>query len=146
MEQFVIEGGQPLSGTVVPAGNKNAAQPLLAATLLTEEPVVLKNVPQIGDIGVIVEILRDLGAEVRESGDHELTVCTEGVDKSALRADFCRKVRGSFMFAGPLLRRFGQATSKAAASGIVLQSLQPGVHPFGVAGEDHCLLRRRGLG
>ena len=110
MEQFVIEGGHPLSGTVVPAGNKNATQPLLAATLLTEEPVVLKNVPQIGDIAVIVEILRDLGADVRNTGDHELAVCTKGVNKSALRADLCRKVRGSFMFAGPLLGRFGQAT------------------------------------
>ena len=110
MEQFVIEGGHPLSGTVVPSGNKNAAQPLLAATLLTEEPVVLKNVPDIGDIAVIVEILRDLEAEVRYSGDHELTICTRGVRKSVLRADLCRKVRGSFMFAGPLLGRFGKAT------------------------------------
>ena len=82
----------------------------LAATLLTEEPVVLKNVPDIGDIAVIIEILRDLGAEVRYSGDHELTICTRGVCKSVLRADLCRKVRGSFMFAGPLLGRFGQAT------------------------------------
>ncbi|MCY4353113.1 MAG: UDP-N-acetylglucosamine 1-carboxyvinyltransferase, partial [Gemmatimonadetes bacterium] len=110
MEQFVIEGGRPLSGTVVPAGNKNAAQPLLAATLLTEEPVVLKNVPEIGDIAIIIEILRDLEAEVRYSGDHELTICTRGVHKSVLRADLCRKVRGSFMFAGPLLGRFGKAT------------------------------------
>ena len=110
MEQFVIEGGHALSGTVVPAGNKNAAQPLLAATLLTDEPVVLKNVPNIGDIAVIVEILRDLGAEVRDSGDHGMAVCTRDVHKSVLRADLCRKVRGSFMFAGPLLGRFGQAT------------------------------------
>ncbi|MDP6037417.1 MAG: UDP-N-acetylglucosamine 1-carboxyvinyltransferase, partial [Candidatus Latescibacteria bacterium] len=110
MDQFIIEGGHPLSGTVVPAGNKNAAQPLLAATLLTQEPVILKNVPQIGDIAIILDILRDLGADVCESGDHELTVCTRNVEKSALRADLCRKVRGSFMFAGPLLGRFGQAT------------------------------------
>ena len=54
MDQFIIEGGHPLSGTVVPAGNKNAAQPLLAATLLTREPVVLKNVPQIGDMLCVV--------------------------------------------------------------------------------------------
>ena len=65
MNQFVIEGGQKLSGTVVPAGNKNAAQPLLAATLLTDAPVVLKNVPQIGDIATIVELLRDLGVDVQ---------------------------------------------------------------------------------
>jgi len=110
MDQFVIEGGHPLSGTIVPAGNKNAAQPLLAATLLTEDPVVLKNVPQIGDIDIIVDILRDLGAEISYSGDHELTICTRSVEKTTLRTDLCRKVRGSFMFAGPLLGRFGQAT------------------------------------
>lgn len=109
MEQFVVEGGHPLSGTVIPAGNKNAAQPLLAATLLTDEPVVLKNVPRIGDIFCIVEILRDLGADVRETGDHELTVCARGVNKTVLRTDLCRKVRGSFMFAGPLLGRYREA-------------------------------------
>lgn len=110
MEQFVIEGGHKLSGTIVPAGNKNAAQPLLAATLLTDEPVVLKNVPQIGDIKCIIEILRDLGVSVDETNDHELTVCAAGLHKTSLRQDLCRKVRGSFMFAGPLLGRHGTAT------------------------------------
>lgn len=109
MEQFIIEGGRPLSGTVIPAGNKNAAQPLLAATLLTDEPVVLKNVPHIGDIFCIVDILRDLGADVRETGDHEWTICARGVNKTALKADLCRKVRGCFMFAGPLLARHHEA-------------------------------------
>jgi UDP-N-acetylglucosamine 1-carboxyvinyltransferase len=109
MEQFVIEGGQKLSGTVVPAGNKNAAQPLLAATLLTDEPVVIKNVPQIGDIACFIEILRDLGVSVDETGSHELTVCAAGLNKTSLRTELCRKVRGSFMFAGPLLARHGEA-------------------------------------
>ena len=110
MDQVVVEGGHPLSGTITPSGNKNAAQPLLAATLLTDEEVVLKNIPRIGDIACIVEILRDLGAEVRETGPHELTVCARNLKRTRLRADLCSKVRGSFMFAGPLLARYGSAT------------------------------------
>ena len=61
MEKFIIEGGQPLSGTVVPAGNKNAALPALAATLLTEEEVVLRNVPRIRDVEAMLELLRSVG-------------------------------------------------------------------------------------
>ena len=68
MEQFIIEGGHPLSGTVEPAGNKNAAQAVLAATLLTDEPITLKNLPRIGDIACILEIMRELGVSVQEIG------------------------------------------------------------------------------
>ncbi len=64
MEKFVIEGGVPLSGTVVPAGNKNAALPLLAASLLTSEPVVLHNVPQIAVVQAMLELLEALGVKV----------------------------------------------------------------------------------
>ncbi|MDA0748217.1 MAG: UDP-N-acetylglucosamine 1-carboxyvinyltransferase, partial [bacterium] len=110
MEQFVIEGGHPLSGTVTPAGNKNAAQAVLAATLLTDDEVVLKNVPDIGDIGCIVEILRDLGVSVQETGSHELTICAGSLNKTELLPDLCRKVRGGFMFSGPLVARHGTAT------------------------------------
>ena len=110
MEQFVIEGGHTLSGAVTPAGNKNAAQAVLAATLLTEEEVILKNVPDIGDIACLVEILRDLGVDVRETGSHELTIRARDLNKTALRTDLCRKVRGGFMLSGPLLARYGRAT------------------------------------
>src|SRR5436305_11217992 len=64
MEKFVIEGGYPLSGTIVPAGNKNAALPALAASLLTEEEVVLRNVPRIRDVEAMIDLLRGLGVEV----------------------------------------------------------------------------------
>ena len=109
MEQFIIEGGHPLAGTIRPAGNKNAAQALLAATLLTDEEVVLKNMPDIGDVARIVELLRDLGVRAQKTGDHEWTLCAGSLHKTSLRADLCSQVRGSFMFGGPLLARHGRA-------------------------------------
>lgn len=109
MDQFVIEGGHPLSGTVTPSGNKNAALPALAATLLTDEDVILRNVPAIGDIATTIEILKDIGVQVRETGVKELTLCARDVDKTNLRADLCAKVRGGFMLSGPLVARHGHA-------------------------------------
>ena len=110
MEQFVIEGGYPLSGTVKPAGNKNAALAVLAATLLTEETIVVKNVPAIGDVRTLMALLADLGASVEETAPHEVTVCAGSVNKTVLDSELCRKVRGGFMLSGPLLARFGRAT------------------------------------
>src|SRR4051794_10481797 len=72
MEKFVIEGGVPLSGTVTPAGNKNAALPLLAACLLTEEEVVLRNIPRIRDVDAMIGLLEDLGARIEWRGGNEI--------------------------------------------------------------------------
>ena len=80
MEKFVIEGGVPLSGTVVPAGNKNAALPILAACVLTEDEVVLRNVPRIRDVEAMLELLRDLGVRVDWRGANEVALCAAGVD------------------------------------------------------------------
>ena len=80
MEKFVIHGGVPLSGTVVPAGNKNAALPLLAAAVLTEDEVVLRNVPRIRDVATMLAIVEDLGARVEWRGDNEVAVCAAGVE------------------------------------------------------------------
>ncbi len=110
MEQFVIEGGFPLSGTITPFGNKNAALTLLAAALLTDETVVLKNAPAIGDVLTLIELLRDLGVSVQHTGRSELTACAASLSKTALNPDFCRKARGSILLAGPLLARHGRAT------------------------------------
>ena len=74
MEKFIIEGGQPLSGTVTPAGNKNAALPVLAATLLTEEEVVLRNIPRIRDVEAQIDLLRGLGAEAEWREDNVVAV------------------------------------------------------------------------
>ena len=74
MEKFVIEGGHPLNGVVVPSGNKNGALALLAATLLTDQQVVLKNVPQIEDVKTMLAIMADIGVDIEWGGDHEVTV------------------------------------------------------------------------
>src|SRR4051794_3347791 len=84
MEKFVIEGGVPLSGTVAPAGNKNAALPLLAACLLTDDEVVLHNVPRIRDTDAMLVLLEDLGVSVerRDDDDNTVVLCAERVHKT----------------------------------------------------------------
>jgi UDP-N-acetylglucosamine 1-carboxyvinyltransferase len=111
MEKFVIEGGAQLSGTVVPAGNKNGALPLIAASLLTEDEVVLRNVPRIADVDAMIDLLVDLGADVTWRGDNELALCCAAVDGEAVAPDreLSERIRASFLLAGPLLARFGRA-------------------------------------
>jgi UDP-N-acetylglucosamine 1-carboxyvinyltransferase len=109
MEKFVIHGGVPLSGTVVPAGNKNAALPLLAAAVLTEDEVVLRNVPRISDVATMIEIVGALGARVEWRGDNELAVCAATVDHQEIDRELSNRIRASFLLAGPLLARFGSA-------------------------------------
>src|SRR5580658_1496113 len=79
MEKFVIEGGVPLSGTMVPAGNKNGALPILASCLLTEEEVVVRNVPRIRDVDAMLEILHGLGVAVAWRGTNEVALCAADV-------------------------------------------------------------------
>ena len=109
MEKFVIEGGVPLSGTIVPAGNKNAALPLLAAALLTEEEVVLHNVPRIRDTEALMDLMRDLGADVNRREDHTVVISSAGPLKTEVDADLSERIRASFLVAGPLLARCGHA-------------------------------------
>nr|MBA2515331.1 UDP-N-acetylglucosamine 1-carboxyvinyltransferase [Solirubrobacterales bacterium] len=110
MEKFVIEGGVPLSGTVLPAGNKNAALPLLAATLLTADEVVLHNVPRIRDVEAMLDLLGGLGVRVdRTDGSGTVTLCADGVTDTEVDPELAEKIRASFLVAGPLLARFGEA-------------------------------------
>src|SRR3712207_3022045 len=92
-ESFVIEGSQPLSGTVRAAGNKNGALPILAACLLTSEPVVLRNVPRIRDVENMVELLADLGADVEWIGRNDVRVHAADVAKSELDEELCSRLR-----------------------------------------------------
>jgi len=108
MEEFVIEGGHPLEGTVVPSGNKNAALPMLAAALLTDQRVVLRNVPQIEDIHTMVEIISALGVDIQETADHEVIVDARNVRTTDLDPGLCKRIRASILLAGPLLARCGQ--------------------------------------
>ena len=108
MEKFVIEGNYPLVGDVTPAGNKNAALPVLAAILLTEAEVRLHNVPQIGDVGTLLQILTELGVSVRREGT-TLHLCARDARFLPPRVELFQQIRGSMLLAGPMLGRFGQA-------------------------------------
>jgi UDP-N-acetylglucosamine 1-carboxyvinyltransferase len=105
--KFVVEGGVPLRGEIHPAGNKNAALPMLCATLLTDEEVVLENVPRIRDVETLIELLRTLGAEVAWSGDNEVTVRARDIGRVHLDAAAAARIRASILLAGPMLARTG---------------------------------------
>lgn len=107
MEQFVIEGGQPLQGEVTPSGNKNAALPLLAACLLTEEPVTLHNVPDIGDVRTMRALMESLGVSVNDLGDGTWCVQARQVRPAELDPELCLKIRASILLAGPVTARCG---------------------------------------
>ncbi len=109
-QSFVIEGGQPLHGTVRAAGNKNAALPILAACLLTSEPVELSNVPRIRDVQTMIELIADLGVEIAWVGPNEVRVHAATVAKYELDEDLCSRIRASFLLSGPLLARVGRAS------------------------------------
>jgi UDP-N-acetylglucosamine 1-carboxyvinyltransferase len=107
MERFVIQGGIPLNGTIVPSGNKNAALPILAATLLTDEPVTLHNLPNIGDVQTMLSLLADLGAEVERQGGHSVTVRAAEICSTCPDPDLFAQIRGSLTLLGPMLARAG---------------------------------------
>jgi len=105
MDKFIIEGGTPLNGEVVPAGNKNAALPLLAACLLTEEPVTLRNVPRIKDVSVMRHLIESLGAQVEELDATSWRITARDLRPADLDPDLCRRIRASILVAGPMSAR-----------------------------------------
>jgi UDP-N-acetylglucosamine 1-carboxyvinyltransferase len=108
MYEYIIDGGYPINGTITASGNKNAALPCLAASLLTDEPVILKNIPEIQDTNVMIQILQALGAEVEQIEKHVWKIKNENVKNIELPAELTKKVRGSIVFAGPLVGRTGK--------------------------------------
>src|SRR5512132_2537977 len=131
MQAFVIEGGRRLSGTIRAAGNKNGALPILAATLLTHEPVTLSNVPRIRDVDTMLELLADLGADVTWTGPNELRIQTAEVAKHELDPELCGRMRASFLLAGPLLARFGQVIVPPPGGDVIgRRRLDPHIHAF----------------
>ncbi|MDJ0754035.1 MAG: UDP-N-acetylglucosamine 1-carboxyvinyltransferase [Ardenticatenaceae bacterium] len=110
MNQFVIEGGTPLHGTIRASGNKNAALKLLPACLLTSEPVVLHNVPDIEDVQIMMEIMAAIGVSVEPLGDHSWRIHAREIETSVLPAELASRIRASFVLSGPLLARMGQIT------------------------------------
>lgn len=106
--RFLVEGGRPLRGTVRPAGNKNAALPILAATLLTKAPVELDNIPRIRDVETLLAILADQGATIEWIGPNKVRIDASAVSPKPLDPGLCAKIRASILLAGPLLARFGK--------------------------------------
>src|SRR5512133_38034 len=109
MEKFVIQGGVPLSGEITAAGNKNAALPIIAACLLTDEEVLLDNVPRIRDTEAQLALLERLGVEVTWVADNSLRLCAATVTETTVDEELSSRIRASFLLAGPMLARFGEA-------------------------------------
>ncbi len=137
MESFVIEGGRPLNGRVRAAGNKNGALPILAACLLTDEPVVLSNVPRIRDVSTMIALLTDLGASVDWTGENEVRVHAASVDKVEADAGLSDHIRASFLLGGPLLARFGRAVLAPPGGDMIgRRRLDTHVHAFEQLGAE----------
>jgi UDP-N-acetylglucosamine 1-carboxyvinyltransferase len=136
MEKFVIEGGVPLSGTMVPAGNKNGALPILAACVLTEDEVIVRNVPRIRDVDAILLILRAVGVSVTWRGPNEVALCAAGVEEDAeIPPEHAERIRASFLLAGPLLGRFGHAVIPPPGGDVIgRRRLDPHIDAFRVMG------------
>lgn len=110
MGQLIIEGGHRLRGTITASGNKNAALKLLPACLLTDQPVILHNLPDIADVHTVIEILVDLGVDATKVGTGSWRIHAAQVDKTELRSDLASRIRASFVFSGPMLARMGRIT------------------------------------
>lgn len=107
MEKFHIEGGIPLNGEITPSGNKNAALPILAATILTNEPVILHNVPSIRDVVAMRKLIASLGVKVENLGGDSWRITANSVRPADLDPELCRQIRASILLAGPMLARTG---------------------------------------
>src|SRR5512142_903044 len=101
MPKYVVEGGVPLRGTIRPAGNKNAALPILAACLLTDEAMTLENVPDIRDVRTLAELLGVVGAQVSWAGPNEVTIRAADVHSSSIDAAMAARIRASILLVGP---------------------------------------------
>jgi UDP-N-acetylglucosamine 1-carboxyvinyltransferase len=134
-DAFLIEGRRPLSGRIRAAGNKNGALPIICASLLATEPVTLSNVPRIRDVDTMLDLLADLGADVGWTGSNEVRLDTANVSKWTPDPALCRRIRASFLLAGPLLARFGKATMPPPGGDVIgRRRLDPHIHAFGELG------------
>ncbi|MCL2042737.1 MAG: UDP-N-acetylglucosamine 1-carboxyvinyltransferase [Treponema sp.] len=109
MSEYIINGGAPLNGTIKASGNKNAALPCIAAALLTDEPVVLRNIPEIEDVQVMLEIYAALGGSVESPEPNIISLRLDNITTSTIPVDLAKKIRASILFAGSLLARTGKA-------------------------------------
>jgi UDP-N-acetylglucosamine 1-carboxyvinyltransferase len=135
MEKFIIRGGYPLNGEILPSGNKNAALPMLAACLLTDEPVILHNLPDIKDVETMRMLLESLGVQIDALNNNSWRVHASQVRPADLDPDICRKIRASILLAGPMVARTGE-----------LQLPPPGGDVIGRRRVDTHILALRSLG
>ncbi len=108
MDKYIIDGSFPLKGRIKASGNKNAALPCLAATLLTDETVLLSNIPDIEDVQVMIEILGALGSSVEQKGAGRYAVTTHDISRTDIPLELAKSIRASLLFAGPMLARTGK--------------------------------------
>jgi UDP-N-acetylglucosamine 1-carboxyvinyltransferase len=135
LDKLIIEGQHPLKGTVTPSGNKNSMLPVLAASLLTDEPLIIENVPRIRDADTMLKLLGVLGVQSKWLGDHELWLHAKEVHPEALDPEMFSEIRGSVLLAGPMLARAGRVTLPS-----------PGGDAIGRRRVDTHLLALRALG
>ena len=139
MEKFLIHGGAPLSGTVLPAGNKNGALPILAASVLTEDEIVVRNVPRIKDVEAMLGLLDHMGVRVAWTGENEVTLCAGDLSPDCVEVDrpLSERIRASFLLAGPLLARFGRAVMPPPGGDVIgRRRLDPHLDAFRALGAD----------
>jgi UDP-N-acetylglucosamine 1-carboxyvinyltransferase len=137
MEKFIIEGGTPLAGTIVPAGNKNAALPALAACLLTQEEVVLRNIPRIADVEAMLELLRLLDVKVEWRDENVVALRADELSHSDVDRDYAERIRASFLLAGPLLARRGRAEMPPPGGDVIgRRRLDPHLDAFRALGAE----------
>jgi UDP-N-acetylglucosamine 1-carboxyvinyltransferase len=142
-QSFVIEGGCRLSGRVRAAGNKNAALPILAACLLTEQPVALENVPRISDVETMLALLRQVGAEADWTGPNEVRVHAADVLTTELDEDLCREIRASILLAGPLLARCGRVSVPPPGGDVIgRRRIDTHMHALAALGAQFTMGRR----
>ncbi|MDX6691622.1 MAG: UDP-N-acetylglucosamine 1-carboxyvinyltransferase [Solirubrobacteraceae bacterium] len=136
MEKFVIDGGIALSGTIVPAGNKNGALPILAASVLTEDEVVVRNVPRIKDVATMIALLEALGVRVTWLNEHDVVLCAANLTaESEVDRDLSDRIRASFLLAGPLLARFGRVCMPPPGGDVIgRRRLDPHLDAFAALG------------
>jgi UDP-N-acetylglucosamine 1-carboxyvinyltransferase len=134
LDSFVIEGGRPLSGRVRASGNKNGALPILAACLLTEEQVILENVPRIRDVDTMLGLLSHLGADAEWTGPNAVRVRAQNITHE-IDEELASRIRASFLLAGPLLGRLGRAKVPPPGGDIIgRRRLDPHIHAFAELG------------
>jgi UDP-N-acetylglucosamine 1-carboxyvinyltransferase len=142
-ESLAIEGGRALHGRIQAAGNKNGALPILAACLLTTEPVMLRNVPRIADVETMLELLNDVGADADWAGSNEVHVQAADVTKQELDEELCSRMRASFLLAGPLLARLGAVSAPPPGGDVIGRGrLDPHIHAFAELGAQIDIGRR----